>query len=166
MILGMSTSTFTLVHVLISLIGIGTGFIAVFGLLNGRVLAGWTRIFLLSTLLTSVTGFLFPVEHLLPSHKVGIISLSVLAIAVMALYVLHLAGKWRAVYVVTALIALYLNCFVGVVQSFLKIPALHAMAPTGTEPAFLVAQTVVFILFVVLGFFTTRRFRGVPVLAT
>ena len=166
MILGMSTSSFTLVHVLISLIGIGTGFIAVFGLLNGRVLAGWTRIFLLSTLLTSVTGFLFPVEHLLPSHKVGIISLIVLAIAIVALYVLHLAGKWRAIYVITALIALYLNCFVGVVQSFLKIPALHAMAPTGTEPAFLVAQTIVLILFVVLGFFTTRRFRGVPVLAT
>jgi hypothetical protein len=134
--------------------------------MNGKLLAGWTRIFLLSTVLTSVTGFLFPVEHLLPSHKVGILSLILLAIAIVALYAFHLAGKWRAIYVITALMALYLNCFVAVVQSFLKIPALHAMAPTGTEPPFLFAQTVVLLLFVVLGFFTTRRFRGVPVLAS
>jgi len=166
MILGMSTSTFTLVHVLISLIGIGTGFIAVFGLLNGKLLPGWTRIFLLSTVLTSVTGFLFPVEHLLPSHKVGILSLIVLAAAIAALYAFHLARKWRAIYVITAIMALYLNCFVAVVQSFLKIPALHAMAPTGTEPPFLVAQAIVLLLFIVLGFFTTRRFRGVPLLAS
>ena len=103
------------------------------------------RIFLLSTVLTSVTGFLFPVEHLLPSHKVGILSLIVLAVAILALYAFHVSGKWRAIYVITAVMALYLNCFVAVVQSFLKIPALHAMAPTGTEPAFLVAQTIVLI---------------------
>jgi hypothetical protein len=165
MILGMSTSTFTLVHVLISLIGIGTGFIAVFGLLNGKLLAGWTRIFLLSTVLTSVTGFLFPVEHLLPSHKVGILSLLVLAVAIAALYAFHLAGKWRAIYVITAITALYLNCFVAVVQSFLKIPALHAMAPTGTEPPFLVAQTIVLLAFVVLGVFATRSTELTEVLA-
>jgi hypothetical protein len=165
MILGMSTSTFTLVHVLISLIGIGTGFIAVYGLLDGKLLAGWTRIFLLSTVLTSVTGFLFPVEHLLPSHKVGILSLLVLAVAIAALYAFHLSGKWRAIYVITAVMALYLNCFVAVVQSFLKIPALHAMAPTGTEPAFLVAQIIVLLAFVVLGVFAARRFRVVPALA-
>lgn len=166
MILGMSTSTFTLVHVLISLGGIGSGFITVFGLLNGKLLAGWTRLFLASTVLTSVTGFLFPVEHLLPSHKVGIISLIVLAVAIGALYVFHLAGRWRAIYVITALMALYLNCFVGVVQSFMKIPALHALAPHQTEPAFLVAQTIVLVLFIVLGVLATRRFRGVPILAT
>lgn len=109
MILGMSTSTFTLLHVLISLIGIGSGLIALYGLLNGRLLSGWTPLFLVSTVLTSVTGFLFPVEHLLPSHKVGILSLIVLAIANAALYLFHLAGKWRAIYVISVLTALYLN---------------------------------------------------------
>ncbi|HZS99267.1 MAG TPA: hypothetical protein VFA40_20955 [Terriglobales bacterium] len=166
MILGMSTSTFTLLHVLISLIGIGSGLIALYGWLNGRLLSGWTPLFLVSTVLTSVTGFLFPVEHLLPSHKVGILSLIVLAIANAALYLFHLAGKWRAIYVISALTALYLNCFVAVVQSFLKIPALHAMAPNGNEPPFLVAQTIVLLFFIVLGVFATKRFRGVPVLAT
>lgn len=166
MILGMSTSTFTLVHVLISLIGIGSGLIALYGLLNGKLLAGWTPLFLVSTALTSVTGFLFPVEHLLPSHKVGIISLVVLAIAIAALYLFHLAGKWRAIYVISALLALYLNCFVAVVQSFLKIPALHVMAPNGNEPPFLVAQTIVLLIFIALGIFATRRFRGVSALAT
>jgi len=166
MILGMSTSTFTLVHVLISLIGIGSGFVVLNGLLNGKLLSGWTPLFLISTILTSVTGFLFPVEHLLPSHKVGMLSLIVLAVAVAALYGFHLAGKWRAIYVITALIALYLNCFVAVVQSFLKIPALHAIAPNGNEPPFLVAQTIVLLIFVVLGIFASKRFRGVPALAT
>jgi hypothetical protein len=166
MILGMSTSTFTLVHVLISLIGIGSGLVVLYGLLNGKLLSGWNPLFLISTILTSVTGFLFPVERLLPSHKVGILSLLVLAIAVAALYLFHLAGKWRAIYVVTATIALYLNCFVAVVQSFLKFPALHAMAPNGNEPPFLVAQTIVLLIFVVLGVFANKRFRGAPALAT
>jgi hypothetical protein len=166
MVLGMSTSTFTLVHVLLSLAGIGSGFIAVFGLLKGKLLTGWTPLFLVSTVLTSVTGFLFPVEHLLPSHKAGITSLIVLAIALGALYVFHLAGRWRAIYVITALMALYLNCFVGVVQSFLKIPALHALAPHQTEPAFLVAQAIVLALFIVVGVLATKRFRGAPILAT
>lgn len=160
MILGMSTSTFTLLHVLISLAGIGSGVIMAYGLLTGKLLSGWNLVFLVTTVLTSVTGFLFPVEHLLPSHKVGIISLVVLAIAIAALYLFHLAGKWRAIYVATAIIALYLNCFVAVVQSFLKIPALHAMAPTGTEPPFLIAQSLVLLLFVVLGILATKRFRA------
>jgi hypothetical protein len=166
MILGMSTSTFTLIHVLISLIGIGSGLVVVYGWLNGKLLAGWTPLFLVSTVLTSVTGFLFPIEHLLPSHKVGIISLVVLAVAIAALYLFHLAGKWRAIYVISALMALYLNCFVAVVQSFLKVPALHAMAPNGNEPPFLVAQTIVLVMFVVLGVFANKRFRGIPALAT
>ena len=160
MILGMSTSTFTLLHVLTSLVGIGSGLIVAFGLLNGKLFSGWNHLFLATTVLTSVTGFLFPVEHILPSHKVGTISLAILAIAIAALYLFHLAGRWRAIYVGTAIMALYLNCFVGVVQSFLKVPALHAMAPTGTEPPFLFAQIIVLILFVVLGVLATKRFRG------
>lgn len=155
----MSTSTFTLVHVLISLAGIGSGLIVVIGLINGKLLSGWNSIFLLTTILTSITGFFFPIEHLLPSHKVGIVSLIVLALAVLALYLFKLAGKWRTIYVATAVLALYLNCFVAVVQSFLKVPALHAMAPTQAEPPFLVAQTIVLLAFVGLGILAVKRFR-------
>src|SRR5271170_3413865 len=106
MILGMSLSTFTLVHVIISLVGIGSGFIVLYGLLTGKRLDGWTALFLATTVATSVTGFFFPFDHLLPSHKVGIISLVVLAIAIVARYALHLAGAWRRIYVITAIIAL------------------------------------------------------------
>lgn len=158
-ILGMSLSSFTLVHVLISLAGIGSGLIVLYGLLNAKRLDGWTAIFLTTTVLTSVTGFLFPVEHLLPSHKVGIISLVVLAIAILARYAFHLAGGWRRTYVLTAILALYLNCFVAVVQSFLKIPALNALAPTQKEPPFLVAQLIVLTIFIVLAIMATKRFR-------
>src|SRR5438874_5628148 len=107
MILGMTTSTFTLIHVLISLAGIGSGFVVVYGMLAGNRLEGWTKIFLATTVLTSVTGFLFPVEHLLPSHVVGVISLVVLTVAIVARYSLHLAGAWRWIYVVCAVLALY-----------------------------------------------------------
>jgi len=162
MILGMSTSTFTLLHVLISLIGIGSGLIALYGWLNGRLLSGWTPLFLVSTVLTSVTGFLFPVEHLLPSHKVGILSVIVLAIASAALYLFHLAGKWRAIYVISALTALYLNCFVAVVQAFQKIPALHALAPKQAEPPFIAAQLLLIAIFIVLGVLASSRFRLEP----
>jgi hypothetical protein len=158
-ILGMTTSTFTLLHVLISLAGIGAGIIVVFGLLTGKRLDGWTAIFLATTALTSLTGFLFPVEHLLPSHVVGIISLVVLAIAILARYALHLLGAWRWVYVVCAVLALYLNSFVAVVQSFLKVPALKALAPTQKEPPFLVAQLIVMALFIVLGIFAVKKFQ-------
>lgn len=160
MILGMSTAAFTLVHVLISLIGIGSGLLVLFGLLTAERFDGWTALFLATTVLTSATGFLFPFTHLLPSHKVGIISLVILAIAILARYVFHLNGSWRWIYVVTAVMALYLNVFVLVAQAFLKVPALHAMAPTGSEPPFLVAQTVVLLLFIVLGFLSVRNFRG------
>ena len=159
MILGMSLETFTLVHVLISLAGLGSGLIVVYGLLNAKRLDGWTAIFLTTTVLTSVTGFLFPVEHLLPSHKVGIISLVVLAVAILARYVFHLAGGWRRTYVLTAILAFYLNAFVAVVQSFLKIPALKALAPTQKEPPFLVAQLIVLTIFIVLAIMATKRFR-------
>jgi len=160
MILGMSTSTFTLLHVLISLSGIGSGFIVVYGLLTGKRLDGWTAIFLATTVLTSLTGFLFPVEHLLPSHVVGIISLVVLAVAILARYALHLAHAWRWIYVVCAVLALYLNSFVAVVQSFLKVPALKALAPTQKEPPFLIAQLIVMAIFIVLGTFGVKKFHA------
>ena len=157
--LGMSLSTFTLVHVVISLVGIGSGLIVVFGLIGGKRLEGCTALFLVTTVLTSVTGFEFPFDHLLPSHKVGIISLVVLAVAILARYAFHLAGSWRWIYVVGAVIALYLNVFVLVVQGFMKVPALTAMAPTQKEPPFLVVQVVVMALFVVLAIFAVKRFR-------
>src|SRR3989454_11785985 len=109
MILGMTISTFTLLHVLISLVGIGSGFIVLYGLLTGKRLDGWTAIFLVTTVLTSLTGFLFPFEHLLPSHVVGVISLVVLAVAILARYGMHFAGAWRGIDVVSAAVALYFN---------------------------------------------------------
>jgi len=158
----MSTSTYTLVHVLISLVGIGSGLVVVFGLLAGKRLEGWTALFLVTTVATSVTGFGFPFDHLLPSHKVGIISLIVLAVAIPARYAFHLAGAWRWIYVVAAVIALYLNVFVLIVQSFEKVPTLKAMAPTQSEPPFLIAQLVVMALFIVLATFAVKRFRVLP----
>ncbi len=159
MMLGMSLSTFTAVHVIISLIGIVSGLIVLLGMLSAKRLNGMTALFLLTTVLTSVTGFGFPFTHLLPSHKVAIISLVVLAIAILARYSFHMAGQWRWIYVVTALIALYLNVFVLVVQSFEKAPALRALAPTQSEPPFLVAQLVVLALFIVLTIFAVRKFH-------
>src|SRR5258708_34620006 len=147
MILGMSLATYTILHVLISLIGIGSGLIVMFGLLKGKRFDTLTLVFLATTALTSITGFGFPFEHLLPSHIVGIISLLVLAIAMPARYLLHLAGGWRTTYVVSASIALYLNVFCLIAQLFLKVPALKALAPTGKEPPFLVAQLSVMAVF-------------------
>jgi hypothetical protein len=165
MILGMSTSTFTLLHVLISLAGIGSGLIVIYGMLSGKRLDGWTAVFLTTTVLTSVTGFMFPVEQILPSHKIGIISLVALALAIVGRYAFHLAGGWRRTYVICAVLALYLNCFVAVVQSFLRIPALKALAPTQKEPPFLVAQVLVLAIFVALMALATRRFSVGPTLA-
>jgi len=145
---------------MISLVGIGSGLIVLFGMLSGKRLDGWTALFLTTTVLTSATGFLFPFDHLLPSHKVGIISLVMLAIAILARYGLHLAGAWRSIYVVTAVIALYLNVFVLVVQGFLKVHALNALAPTQSEPPFLIAQLVVMALFIVLTIFAVEKFRA------
>jgi hypothetical protein len=165
MILGMSLSTFTLVHVFISLVGIVSGLLVVYGLIKGKRFDGGTAIFLATTVLTSLTGFLFPFTHLLPSHIVGIISLVVLAVAIVARYPLHLAGSGRWIYVVSAVVALYLNVFVLVVQSFLKIPPVHALAPTQKEPPFLVVQLVVMAIFIVLGIFVVKGFRGTPAAA-
>lgn len=159
MICGMTTSTFTELHVVLSLVGIASGLIVMIGLLRGRGLAGWTVIFLLSLLATSVTGFAFPVAHLLPSHKVGFVSLVVLAVAALARYVFHLQGTWRSVYVIAAAAALFLDVLVAVVQAFEKVPALHALAPHQIEPPFVVAQLMVFAVFVVLTICAVRRFR-------
>ena len=157
MIFGMDT--FTLFHVLLSLIGIVSGFVVLAGMFDSRRLESWTAIFLITTVATSVTGFLFPFTKLLPSHIVGIISLVVLAIAAAARYSFRLKDSWRWIYVVTVLISLYLNVFVLVVQMFLKIPALKALAPTGSEPPFLVAQTVVLVFFIYVGVRAGMRFR-------
>ena len=165
MILGMTTSTYTLVHIVISLIGIGSGLMVMYGLLVGKRYNGGTAIFLVSTVLTSVTGFGFPFDHLLPSHIVGILSLVMLAIAILARYGLHLAGAWRSIYVFCASIALYLNVFVLVVQSFEKVAALKALAPTQKEPPFLIAQLVVLALFIVLTIFAAKKFRNEAVRA-
>src|SRR5581483_8310741 len=137
---GMSTHLFLQIHVALSLIGIVTGLIVLYGLLSGRALGGWTALFLLTTILTSVTGFPLPPFGFDPPRAVGILSLLLLAIAVAAYYLFHLAGAWRWIYVVTAMAALYLDAFVGVIQAFAKIPSLHELAPTQSEPPFLVAQ--------------------------
>ena len=159
MMFGMSLATFTFLHVLISLIGIASGLAVMYGLLNGRPLDRLTAIFLVFTVLTSVTGFGFPFTQLLPSHKVGIISLVLLAFAIPARYVFHLVGPWRLTYVVTAAMSLYLNCFVLVVQLFMKVPALNALAPTQKEPPFLIAQLIVLALFIGLTILAAKRFR-------
>src|ERR1700726_3715616 len=161
MILGMSLATFTIVHVIVSLIGIVAGIIVMFGLLGSNRRSGLTAIFLLFTILTSVTGFLFPFEHLLPSHVIGILSLVLLAIACIALYAMNLSGAWRWIYVVTAMISLYLNVFVLVIQSFLKIPALTALAPGNppSGPVFAVVQGIVLVFFALVIIGAVRRFR-------
>ena len=170
MILGMSLSTFVTVHVIISLIAIAAGIIVMFGLLTSKSMPGLTAIFLLFTILTSATGFLIPPlvsEKLLPSHMVGALSLVLLAIACIALYGMKLSGAWRWIYAVTALLSLYLNIFVLVIQGFLKVPALHALAPGEPPggPVFAVVQLIVLVFFVIVIIGAVRRFRPMPVFA-
>jgi hypothetical protein len=160
MILGMNT--FTFVHVLLSLAGIGSGFVVVFGLLAAKRLSRWTAVFLTTTVLTSVTGFMFPFHGFLPSYWVGIVSVVVLALAIFAFYVRRLAGAWRSVYVISATIALYLNCFVLIVQLFRKVPVLQAMAPTQSEPPFKITQLAALVFFAVLAIVAAIRFRAEP----
>jgi hypothetical protein len=157
MILGLTP--LVLVHTLISLVGIVTGLVVLRGLLRGERLDGWTAWFLVTTILTSATGFILPAKMLLPSHVVGIISLVILAVCCYARYGKRMAGAWRTAYVVTAMIALWLNVFVLVAQLFLKVPALHALAPQGNEPPFGIAQGVVFLAFIVLTVLAVRRFH-------
>ena len=165
MTFGLSLETYTLIHVVISLIGIVSGLIVLFGLLAGKRLNGLTALFLISTVLTSLTGYGFPFHKLLPSHIIGAISLVVLLIAILALYSFHLAGAWRWIYVVSAAAALYFNCFVLVFQGFLKVPALKAAAPTQSEPPFVAAQLIVMVLFIVLTTLAVKRFHEQPVQA-
>ena len=167
MILGMSLSTFVTVHVIISLIGIVAGIIVMFGMLGSNRMPGLTAIFLLFTILTSATGFLIPPlvsDKLLPSHIIGALSLVLLAVACFALYGQKLSGGWRWIYVLTALISLYLNVFVLVIQSFLKIPALHALAPSvpPSEPPFAIVQGIVLVFFVIVIIGAIRRYRPAP----
>jgi hypothetical protein len=162
MILGMCTGTYTFLHVLISLIGIGSGLVVMFGFIAGKRVDTLTAVFLTTTALTSVSGFGFPFDHLLPSHKLGMISLVVLAIAIPARYVFHLAGSWRWIYVVGASMALYLNVFVLIAQLFMKVPALKTLAPTQSEPPFLVAPILVLLIFVGLTILAAKRFHLQP----
>ena len=159
----MALQYFTLVHIVISLIGIASGFGALSGLLAGKVFPNWTACFLVTTMATSVTGFFFPFRGITPAFVVGIISLLLLAAATYALYIRRFARAWRKVYVVSVLAALYLNTFVLVVQLFQKMPVLIEIAPTQTEPAFTVTQAIVLVGFILLGIAAIRRFRVGPV---
>lgn len=158
----MVLSAFTMFHVVLSLIGIGSGFVVLYGLLTSKRLDDWTMVFLTTTVATSVTGFLFPVHHFLPSHAVGILSLIALAIAILARYRFQLAGHWRRAYVITAVIALYFNVFVLIVQLFLKVPSLKEIAPTQSEPPFQLAQLVALILFGALAVRAATKFHSEP----
>lgn len=159
MILGLSTAAFTLLHVILSLIGIGAGFIVIFGLIGSRRLPMWTAIFLVFTVLTSLTGFLFPFKGVTPGIVLGVLSMIVLLLAIAAVYGGHLHGGWRGTYVITAALAQFFNFFVLIAQSFEKIPALHALSPTQADPPFKIAQLANLVLFGVLTALAYRRFR-------
>lgn len=160
MILGLSTAAFTAIHVAISLAAILSGLVVVAEMLRDRTSKSWTAVFLATTIATSVTGFFFHSKAVGPPHIVGGLSVAILATAVWAFYGRKLVGAWRRTYVVCAVVALYLNVFVGVVQAFQKIPLLHDLAPNGSEPPFLVAQVLALAVFVALGVFAMRRFRN------
>ena len=157
-------STFTIVHVVISLVGIFSGLVVLFGMIAAQAHRTWTAIFLATTVATSVTGFFFPFHHFTPAHGVGIISLVVLAVAIVARYGRHLAGPWRMTYVINAVLALYLNFFVLIAQAFQKVPTLKTLAPTQTEPPFVIAQAAALVGFIALGAIAAIRFRPEPVL--
>jgi hypothetical protein len=159
MIIGLSIHNFTLLHVAITLVAIASGLIVLFGMLGAHRMPGWTALFLVTTILTSVTGFMFPIQGFTPALGVGIISLVILAIALLALYGKHLAGAWRWIYVATAVAALWFNVFVLIVQSFQKISNLQTLAPTQSEPPFLITQGVTLAAFLVLGVMAVLRFR-------
>ncbi len=152
---------FTLVHVLISLIGIVAGLVVLRGMLVSQRMDSWTAVFLVFTILTSLTGFLFPMHGFTPALGVGGLSMIVLIATVAARYTFKLAGTWRVVYIAGAVVAEYFNCFVLVVQLFLKVPALHALAPKGNEPPFAIVQGLLLLFFLVTGILAIRRFRAV-----
>ena len=156
---------FTVLHVAISLAAIASGFVVLFGMIANRRLDGWNAFFLATTVATSVTGFGFPIKGMTPGIAFGIISLVVLAAVIYARYPRHLAGLWHWVYVIGAVFAFYLNFVVLIVQSFQKVPALHALAPKQTEPPFMAAQMVALVAFLVLGTLAVNRFREQPAVA-
>jgi hypothetical protein len=157
MIAGMTT--FTFVHVVLSLVGIFSGLFVLYGMITGKRYDGMTGLFLATTVLTSVTGFMFPYHGFTPAIGVGIVSMLVLAIALYARYSRHLVGGSRRTYVITAVIALWLNCFVLVAQLFEKVPSLHVLAPKGSEPPFLISQVIVMVVFIGLGYAAVKGFR-------
>jgi hypothetical protein len=161
MILGVSVGAFTLLHVVITLVAIGSGLIAVGGMFASHKLPGTTALFLFTTALTSVTGFLFPIHGFTPALGVGALACVILAIALFALYKERLVGAWRWIYVITAIISLYLNVFVLVAQSFMKVSALNALAPTQAEPPFAITQAAVLVIFIVIGLIAAVKFRPV-----
>lgn len=156
---GIPTHLFLQIHVALSLIALVAGLVVLYGLLKGRAFGGWTELFLVTIILTSVTGFPLPPFGFDPPRMVGILSLILLAIALASIYVFRVSGPWCWIFVAAAMTALYLDAFVGVIQAFAKLPALHALAPTGSEPPFLVVQVIVLAIFVVLGFLAARRFH-------
>jgi hypothetical protein len=151
--------TYTGMHTDISLIALITGLVVIIGMLRAERLPGWTALFIVTAVLTSVTGYGFKTDRLMPSHIVGAISLAVLFIAIVALYFFRLAGAWRWVYVASAMIAEFFLIFVAIAQSFAKIPSLHAMAPTGSEPPFAIAQGINLVIFIILGIWAARSFH-------
>ena len=163
MIVGMSVGAFTLLHVLITLVAIGSGLIVVGGMFASHKLPGTTAIFLFTTALTSVTGFLFPIHGFTPALGVGILACLILLVALFALYKEHLAGAWRWVYVIAAIASLYLNVFVLVAQSFMKVLALNVLAPTQSEPPFAITQAAVLAIFILITLITAVKFRPVSV---
>ena len=159
MILGMSVGAFTLLHVIITLVAIGSGLIVVGGMFASHRLLGTTALFLFTTALTSVTGFLFPIHGFTPALGVGIVACVILAVALFALYKEHLVGAWRWIYVITAVASLYLNVFVLVVQSFVKVSALNVLAPTQSEPLFAITQVVILVIFILIALIAVVKFR-------
>jgi hypothetical protein len=159
MILGMSVGAFTLVHVIITLVAIGSGLIVVGGMFASHRLPVTTTLFLFATGLTSLTGFLFPIHGFTPALGVGIVACVILAVALFALYKERLVGPWRWIYAITAAVSLYLNVFVLVVQSFVKVSALNALAPTQTEPPFAVTQAAVLAIFVLITLIAVIKFK-------
>ncbi len=157
---------FTIIHVAIGLAAILSGFVVLFGMIANKGLVRWTGFFLSTTVATSVTGFGFPIQGMTPGIAFGILSLLVLALVIYARYPRHLAGRWRSVFVIGAVFAFYLNFVVLIVQSFQKLPALHALAPKQTEPPFMAVQIVSLVAFLVLGTLAVMRFREPPVVPT
>lgn len=162
MILGMSIAASVTVHTVISVLALLAGLVVAGGMLGARTLPGWTAFFLLTTLVTDITGFLLPADKILPSHITGVVSGVAVVVAALAYYGGRLDGRWRAVYVVTAMLAAYLNAFVLVAQLFVKVPAMREIAPTQSSPAFGITQLLVLALFVGLGVRAMRAFHPAP----